>query len=619
MSDTGRRILSEDRKNAAISPTPQIFRIGELEIDPSIAAVTRNREPVAIRPKTYRVLLFLLERPGRIVTKEELVDGVWPGTAVSDDVLIRCVAELRKILGDDAKNPQSLRTFPKLGYGLMATVTRVVPVAESPEERTETAVEVASPAHRRNRFWPWAVAGLSVCLMAAAIYRQLGVEPDDIPFFEVAWWQLSETSGTRVIDASGHHQDGEASGGATRTETVQGRALRFMSTGAAVRGRDRGSLPAGESERTVTAWIRMEQPRLDDTTIFTYGSAFRGPTAQRFAVEVTRDGRLSVGSPVDGGNVATARAWTDGGWHLVVATYSPSGPKGHRSNGRANLYVDGQLEVEQEISVVPQTTGGAEWSIGQNLGGGTGFRGDIRDVRVYAWAFDPAKVQSLYRCAAGIRDLGNFYYMRIYYNGLRIGEQLPGSSSNEIQNNGRDFTGVQLAPSGGGCGLRRLYGANFGQDIRVSGDYLVPSDEAGHLTQAGPYFRSRRAMGGDGLQGGTSAGYWVSLQSDGGITVRCLNPKAVVAFSRPVAAFDAMVFHHLDAEVRGGTLHVSLDGAGVAFDVGVHQTRDVPVPPLWDNEHIGKNQGAAGIAFGTEDRGMVGGQRAKNLRFELLR
>ncbi len=611
MRDNGRRILFEDRKNAAISPTPQIFRIGELEIDPSIAAVTRNREPVAIRPKTYRVLLFLLERPGRIVTKEELVGGVWPGTAVSDDVLIRCVAELRRILGDDAKNPQLLRTFPKLGYGLMAPVTRLAAASE-------TAVDVAAPARNGNRFRSWAVAAATICVFAIVMYRQRDIGPDDAPFFEVAWWRLNGNSGTQVVDATGNQRDGETLGSATWTETRQGRAMRFMATGSAARGRDGGSLPAGDSERTVTAWIRMDQPRLDDTTIFTYGSAFRGPTEQRFAIGVTRDGRISVGSPVDGGNVATPRAWTDDGWHQVVATYSPSGPKGDQRHGRASLYVDGQPEVEQELATVPRTTGRAQWSIGQNLGGGTGFRGDIRDVRVYAWAFDPAKAQALYRCAADIRDFGNFYYMRIYYGGLRIARRLPGAMSNEIENNGRDFTGVQLAPSGGDCGLKSLYGANFGQDLRASGDFLVPTDATGHITQAGPYFRSRRAMAGDGLQGGTSAGYWVSLQSDGGITVKCLNPKAVVAFSSPVADFDAMTFHHLETEVRGGTVRVSLDGTGVAFDLGGHLAEDVPVPPLWDKEHIGKNQGAAGVAFGTEDRGMVGGQRARNLRFERL-
>ncbi len=74
-------------KNEVISPKAAIYRVGGLEIDPSRAVVRRGGEIVELRPKTYRFLLYLLEHPDRLVTKEELVERVWDGTAVTDDVL----------------------------------------------------------------------------------------------------------------------------------------------------------------------------------------------------------------------------------------------------------------------------------------------------------------------------------------------------------------------------------------------------------------------------------------------------------------------------------------------------------------------------------------------------
>lgn len=80
-------------------------------------------DPIALRPKTFAVLRHLLERAGRLVTKDELLDAVWPDTSVSDGVPIVCVRELRQALGDRAGAPTFIETVPRRGYRFIGKIT----------------------------------------------------------------------------------------------------------------------------------------------------------------------------------------------------------------------------------------------------------------------------------------------------------------------------------------------------------------------------------------------------------------------------------------------------------------------------------------------------------------
>jgi dipeptidyl aminopeptidase/acylaminoacyl peptidase len=85
-------------------PAPSlVYRFGEIRVDPSSARVFRGDRPVAVEPKAFDVLRFLLENPGRLVEKQELLDAVWRDAAVTENAMTRVVAQLRKTLGDDAK------------------------------------------------------------------------------------------------------------------------------------------------------------------------------------------------------------------------------------------------------------------------------------------------------------------------------------------------------------------------------------------------------------------------------------------------------------------------------------------------------------------------------------
>ena len=69
-----------------------------------------------------RLLMCLVERAGEIVSIDELLDRVWSGVTVAPDSVYQAVASLRRILGDDPKQPVYIATVPRLGYQLVAPV-----------------------------------------------------------------------------------------------------------------------------------------------------------------------------------------------------------------------------------------------------------------------------------------------------------------------------------------------------------------------------------------------------------------------------------------------------------------------------------------------------------------
>src|ERR1700727_468252 len=134
----------------------RIFRFGEFEVREGEFCLIRGGETIPVEPKAYRVLLYLLRNPHRLVTKDELLDAVWPETAVSENSLTRSVALLRRLLGDDAREPRYIVTVPTVGYRLLCEVdvsggeTNEAPasVATSTEQPQP---EMGSPSGVTNR------------------------------------------------------------------------------------------------------------------------------------------------------------------------------------------------------------------------------------------------------------------------------------------------------------------------------------------------------------------------------------------------------------------------------------------------------------------------------------
>src|SRR5262245_50015251 len=96
-------------------------------LDPENALLWRGVTEVRLTPKAFAVLQCLVERPGQLVTKDVLLERVWPGTVVGDAVLKVCVREIRKAMGDQVGAPRFVATVHRRGYRFIAKVTDVDP------------------------------------------------------------------------------------------------------------------------------------------------------------------------------------------------------------------------------------------------------------------------------------------------------------------------------------------------------------------------------------------------------------------------------------------------------------------------------------------------------------
>lgn len=92
-------------------------------LDTSNQCLCRNGVQIALPPKPFSVLRYLVENPGRLITHDELLDALWPETYVQPQVLRTYMLELRKVLGDDAGQPRFIQTLSKRGYCFVARVT----------------------------------------------------------------------------------------------------------------------------------------------------------------------------------------------------------------------------------------------------------------------------------------------------------------------------------------------------------------------------------------------------------------------------------------------------------------------------------------------------------------
>jgi DNA-binding winged helix-turn-helix (wHTH) protein len=115
-----------------MSPSPQ-WHFDPCRLDPDNARLWRGDYPVALTRKAFSVLHYLVTHAGQLVTKEALLDAIWPETAVSDAALRVVISELRKALGDTAQAPQFIATVYCLGYRFLAPVTRIDSSAEALE------------------------------------------------------------------------------------------------------------------------------------------------------------------------------------------------------------------------------------------------------------------------------------------------------------------------------------------------------------------------------------------------------------------------------------------------------------------------------------------------------
>ena len=101
----------------------QGFQIGPWKVWPDRGELTDGATSYHLEPKGMEVLVYLALAADEVVSREKILEAVWPETFVQDSVLFRHVSDLRRILGDDVHNPRFIETIPKRGYRLIAAVS----------------------------------------------------------------------------------------------------------------------------------------------------------------------------------------------------------------------------------------------------------------------------------------------------------------------------------------------------------------------------------------------------------------------------------------------------------------------------------------------------------------
>src|SRR5215813_6650394 len=111
--------------NSSITPVSTVANEKRIIFDPYCLDLTNEclwegTQVIKLRPKAFAVLDYLLGRPGQLVTKEELLNAVWPGTFIGDAVLKVAIRQLREAQGDDPKRPRFIETAHRRGYRFIA-------------------------------------------------------------------------------------------------------------------------------------------------------------------------------------------------------------------------------------------------------------------------------------------------------------------------------------------------------------------------------------------------------------------------------------------------------------------------------------------------------------------
>lgn len=138
--------------------TLSFYRFGEFTLDTQKGCLFRGAQEVKLRPKVYETLKYLVQNPGRLIGKPELMQAVWPDSFVTDDSLVQCTLELRRALAD--RDQQLLKTVPRRGY-IFSPATMVTArdqserlTASEPFQRFDGRPEFAARTARRRNDLP---------------------------------------------------------------------------------------------------------------------------------------------------------------------------------------------------------------------------------------------------------------------------------------------------------------------------------------------------------------------------------------------------------------------------------------------------------------------------------
>jgi eukaryotic-like serine/threonine-protein kinase len=162
------------------------YRFGEFIVDTDQKVLLRQDKELPLTPKLFETLLILVENSGRIVQKEQFMERLWPHTFVEEANLTSNIQQLRKSLGDNARQPHYIETVTKRGYRFIADVQRVETANKEDEPHTSATALPATVTDRKRLRWKVVIA-----LATAAVIVMFG---------GFVFWRFSKASSKNLGD-----------------------------------------------------------------------------------------------------------------------------------------------------------------------------------------------------------------------------------------------------------------------------------------------------------------------------------------------------------------------------------------------------------------------------------
>jgi Tol biopolymer transport system component/DNA-binding winged helix-turn-helix (wHTH) protein len=181
-----------------------VFKFADVEVREREFRLVKAGEVLPVEPKTFRVLLYLLRNPQKLIAKEELLNAVWGDAAVTDSSLTRTIAQLRRLLGDEIRNPRYIETVATVGYRFLfpveisedvpgrpgttdkanglseADIVQPPPIVQieetvtNPLKQADTAATDKGQNEKqtdglRSRRWKWLLSGVALLALSLAV------------------------------------------------------------------------------------------------------------------------------------------------------------------------------------------------------------------------------------------------------------------------------------------------------------------------------------------------------------------------------------------------------------------------------------------------------------------
>jgi transcriptional activator of cad operon len=128
-----------------------MLRIGDWCVDPASGQISRDGETARVEVRTMRLLVCLADHAGEVVSIDDLLDQVWSDVTVAPDSVYQAVTSLRRLLGDDPKQPTYIETLPRLGYRMVAKVSPWTDQSVARAGAGTSAPTLASPSSVREQ------------------------------------------------------------------------------------------------------------------------------------------------------------------------------------------------------------------------------------------------------------------------------------------------------------------------------------------------------------------------------------------------------------------------------------------------------------------------------------